>query len=364
MRASFWSSRKEKVEATRLTVDRTLLRERLVGIVRSFSQRRVLVIGDSIADQFVHGAITRVSREAPVFILRHEHTMAVPGGAANCAVNLASLGASVSLVSIAGQDEAGQALIGKLKATGVDCSGFLTSDKWRTTTKVRILAGQSNSTRQQVIRIDYEDEPLNNPELLQRLREQVLEQAKAADAVVISDYNYGVADAEMVTFTRDATDGRKIPVLADSRFKLPSFRGLTSATPNQDEVEQLVGKRLETVEDLESAGEELRDRLGYRALLITRGSRGMVLLEDGMAPVHIDAVGARDPVDVTGAGDTVMAAYTLALASGSSFPDAARVANYAGGLVVMKRGTASVSTEELENSVLHSELPLSSATKT
>ncbi|MDQ6652598.1 MAG: bifunctional ADP-heptose synthase [Acidobacteriota bacterium] len=340
-----------------MTVERTLLQERLVAIVRRFSQRRIVVIGDSIADQFVYGAISRVSREAPVFILRHEHTAAGPGGAANCAVNLASLGANVSLISIAGQDEAGRALVEKLNAAGVDCSGVLTSDKWRTTTKVRILAGQPNSTRQQVIRIDYEGEPLNNPELRQRLRERVLKQAQVADAVVMSDYNYGIADAEMARFTRDATKARKVPVLADSRFSLPSFEHFTSATPNQDEVEQLVGKRLETIGDLESAGEELRDRLGYRALLITRGSRGMVLLEDGVAPVHIDAVGARDPVDVTGAGDTVMAAYTLALASDSSFPDAAQIANYAGGLVVMKRGTASVSTEELENSVLHSELP-------
>jgi len=351
------SSRTKRVEGRSLTVDRSLLQERLVAIVRRFPQRRILVIGDSIADQFVYGAISRVSREAPVFILRHEHTVAVPGGAANCAVNLASMGAKVSLMSIAGQDEAGRALVEKLNAAGVDCTGFLTSDKWQTTTKVRILAGQSNSTRQQVIRIDYEGEPLNNPELRQRLRERVVKQAQAADAIIMSDYNYGVADAEMATFTRDAVKARKIPVLADSRFNLTSFDQFTSATPNQDEVEQLVGMRLKAIGDLESAGEELRDRLGYRALLITRGSRGMVLLEEGVAPVHIDAVGAHDPVDVTGAGDTVMAAYTLAIASDASFPDAARIANYAGGLVVMKRGTASVSTEELENSVLHSELP-------
>src|SRR5712691_8198853 len=133
-----------------LTIQRTVLQERLIGIVRRFPQRRILVVGDAIADQFVYGAISRVSREAPVFILRHEHTAAVPGGAANCAVNLASLGAKVSLISVAGQDEAGRALVEKLDAAGVDCSGFLTSDKWRTTTKVRILAGQSNSTRQQV----------------------------------------------------------------------------------------------------------------------------------------------------------------------------------------------------------------------
>lgn len=314
------------------------------------------MVGDSIADQFVYGAISRVSREAPVLILRHEHTETVPGGAANCAVNLASLGANVSLISVAGEDEAGRALLEKLNAAGVDCSGFLTSAKLRTTTKVRILAGQIHSTRQQVIRIDYDVEPLNDSELRERLREHVLEQAQTADALIISDYNYGVSDAEMVSFTRDAAGARRIPVLADSRFNLSNFAAFTSATPNQDEVEQLLGQQFTNNGDLESAAEELRDQLGYRALLVTRGSNGMTLLEDGVAPIHLDAVGAREPVDVTGAGDTVMAAYTLALASDSSFPDAARLANYAGGLVVMKRGTASVTGEELEYSVLHSEV--------
>lgn len=338
-----------------MTVERTLLQERLIGIVRRFSQRRILVVGDSVADQFIYGSINRVSREAPVFILRHEHTETVPGGAANCALNLASLGARVSLISVAGEDEAGRALVEKLNAAGVDCGGVLKSPTLRTTTKVRILAGQLHSTRQQVIRIDYEGEPLNDPELCARLRERVLKQAQTADAVIISDYNYGVADADMASFIRDAAVARKIPVMADSRFQLSNFAGFTSATPNQDEVEQLLGKQFLQIEELETASEELRERLDYRALLVTRGSNGMILLEDGVPAVRLDAVGAREPVDVTGAGDTVMAAYTLALASDSSFPDAARLANYAGGLVVMKRGTASVTREELENSVHHSE---------
>jgi D-glycero-beta-D-manno-heptose-7-phosphate kinase len=266
------------------------------------------------------------------------------------------LGAKVALISVAGEDEAGRALVEKLNDAGVDCSGVLTSNNFRTTTKVRILAGQFHSTRQQVIRIDYEGEPLRDSKLRERLREGVLEQVRASDAVIISDYNYGVADPEMTSFTRDASAARKVPVLADSRFNLRNFANFTSATPNQDEVEQLLGKQLTNRGDLEAATEALRDQLGYRALLVTRGSQGMMLLEDGVAPVHIEAVGAREPVDVTGAGDTVIATYTLALASDSSFPDAARLANYAGGLVVMKRGTAAVTKEELENSVLHSEL--------
>jgi D-glycero-beta-D-manno-heptose-7-phosphate kinase len=339
-----------------VTVERTLLQERLVAIIRRFPQRRILVVGDSIADQFIYGAISRVSREAPVFILNHEHTETVPGGAANCAMNLASLGAQVSLVSVAGEDEAGRASIEKLNATGVNCDGVIISAQLRTTTKVRILAGQLHSTRQQVIRVDYEGGRLNDSGLSERLREQVLEHARHSDAVIASDYNYGVADPQMASFVRDAAAAGKVPVMADSRFRLSDFAGFTSATPNQDEVEQLIGRQLSNADELEAAGEELRDRLGYRALLVTQGSSGMTLFEDGVAPIHLDAVGAREPVDVTGAGDTVMAAYTLALASDSSFPDAAHLANYAGGLVVMKRGTASVSRDELENSVFHSEV--------
>jgi len=339
-----------------LTVDRTVLQERLINIVKRFPQRRIVVVGDSIADQFILGAISRVSREAPVFILRHENTETVPGGAANCAVNLASLGASVSLISACGEDEPGRALIHKLRAAGVDTDGVLASDKLKTTTKVRILAGHLHSTRQQVIRIDYEGEPLKDHALHERLRARVLEEAQAADALVISDYGYGVADAEMASFLREAARPRRIPVLADSRFSLSNFTEFTSATPNEDEVEKLLGKQFSNSGDLESASEELRKRLGYRALLVTRGGQGMLLLEDGGAALHIDAVGGREPVDVTGAGDTVIAAYTLALASDSSFPDAARLANYAGGLVVMKRGTASVTGDELSNAVLHSEL--------
>jgi rfaE bifunctional protein kinase chain/domain len=337
-----------------LTVEQTSLEERLLGLVERFPQRHILVIGDSIADQFIHGAISRVSREAPVFILRHEQTDTVPGGAANCAMNLASLGARVSLVSVAGDDEAGRAMIEKLTSAGVDCSALITSNAIRTTTKVRILAGQLHSSRQQVIRIDYEGHLLNDPEARARLRESVREHSQTADAVVISDYNYGVADVDLATFARDAAVARKIPVLADSRFHLSNFAGFTSGTPNQDEVEQLLGKQFTELDQLEAESEALRSRLGYRALLVTRGSQGMMLLEAGVAPVHLDAVGAHEPADVTGAGDTVIAAYTLALATGSSFHDAARLANYAGGLVVMKRGTASVTSEELQNSISQS----------
>ncbi len=337
-----------------MSLDQVSPDERLVNIVRRFSQRRIVVIGDAIADQFIHGGISRVSREAPVFIIRHEHTQTVPGGAANCAVNLASLGAKVSLVSIVGEDEAGKALLEQLRNAKVDCSGVITSAAVKTTTKVRILAGLAHSTRQQVVRIDYESEPHNEGAIKARLRELIEQQVQTADAIIISDYNYGVADEELSVSLRARAGAKGIPVLVDSRFRLMSFTSFTSATPNEAELEQLLGRNSDSIQQLTEAGEQMRKRLGYQALLITRGSEGMMLLEEGLPALHLKAIGGHDPVDVTGAGDTVIATYTLALASEAPFADAARLANYAGGLVVMKRGTASVTAQELEDSVLHS----------
>lgn len=338
-----------------MTFERTLLQERLVNIVKRFSQRRVLVIGDAIADQFIYGGISRVSREAPVFIIQHEHTETVPGGAANCAQNLASLGAQVSLVAVVGEDETGRALRERLSESQVDCDGIVRSAAFQTTTKVRILAGQSHSTRQQIVRIDYESQNQLSIETRDFLRNMVSEHAQDVDAIVVSDYNYGVADNDLISSLKAIAAPRKIPVLCDSRFQLLNFPGFTSATPNEAEVEQLLGKQL-TADELSVAAEDLRQKLGYRALLVTRGGHGMMLFEDGVAPLQLDAIGAHEPVDVTGAGDTVIATYALALSSDASFPDAARLANYAGGLVVMKRGTASITAEELETSILHSDV--------
>jgi rfaE bifunctional protein kinase chain/domain len=327
---------------------------RLAKIVESFSEKRIVVVGDTIADQFIYGEITRVSREAPVFILRHEHTETTPGGAGNCAANLAALGAKVALISVLGNDEAGQILSGKLREAGVDCNGVLLSDGRRTTTKVRVLAGQIHSTRQQVIRIDYDNEPGLNAELQERLGVEINKAVAGAGAVIISDYNYGVADPKIVGVLREVV-AQTVPVLVDSRFRLSGFSNFTSATPNEDEVEQLLGVKHADQAALESAAEELRRQLGYQALLVTQGGHGMTLIEANTAPLHIEAVGSRQPVDVTGAGDTVIATYALALASGASFADAARLANFAGGLVVMKRGTATVTKAELVSAALQSD---------
>jgi D-glycero-beta-D-manno-heptose-7-phosphate kinase len=322
---------------------------RLAALVRAFEGRRVLVLGDLIADQFVSGEISRVSREAPVMILRHERTQTVPGGAANCAMNLAALGARATLVGVVGEDSAGRELLERLGGAGVDCSGVVHAPGHRTTTKVRILAGHAHSTRQQVVRLDYESGLLKDERIIAVVASNVRAAFEEAEAAVVSDYNYGVACETTVAPLRLA--GGRTPVAVDSRFRAREFAGFDSATPNEDEVEQVAGRRFSDADELAAEGERLRAELGYHALLVTRGKHGMLLLEEGAQPLHLDAVGSHDAVDVTGAGDTVIATYALALASGADYATAARLANHAGGIVVLKRGTATVSPGELLASV-------------
>ncbi len=214
------------------------MQERLIRIIRRFADQRIVIMGDALADRFVHGSISRVSREAPVFILKHQYTETLPGGAANCAMNLLALGAKVSLISVTGDDEAGNELRAKLEAAGINVEGVIVSDRIETTTKVRILAGHSHANKQQVIRIDYEGAPLDDEGVRAALLNKLEQAVATANAVVISDYNYGVVDARAADLIRKHTTA---PVLVDSRFRLPDYPGFTAATPNQEEVENLIG---------------------------------------------------------------------------------------------------------------------------
>lgn len=311
-----------------------------------FPNKKIVIAGDIVADQFLRGTISRVSREAPVFILRHDETETLAGGAANAAVNVASLGGNVALIGLIGSDNNGESLLKELSDSKVNCDFIVSSDQFQTTTKVRVLAGQHYAPRQQVIRIDYENQTEVGEELKARLKQNLLAASKDADTIVISDYNYGAANAEIAGLAKKIAAEKNIPLLIDSRFRLENFAGATSATPNQEEVEQILGKDFSN-DDCES----LRERLELESLLITRGNKGMLLVEKNKKPLEIEVVGSSEPVDVTGAGDTVIAAYALGLASGLSFADSANLANHAGGIVVMKKGTASVSLSELLESI-------------
>jgi D-glycero-beta-D-manno-heptose-7-phosphate kinase len=312
------------------------------GFIERFRDKRIVVVGDIVADQFLHGTIARVSREAPVFILRHDETETLPGGAANCAVNVSTLGGNARIVGLIGNDEQGDLLLERLSGAGVECGYIYRSESRKTTTKVRVLAGQQYAARQQVIRIDYENKGFPDGAIRERLQENLKRALDGADALIISDYDYGVVDHSIFEIAL----GSGIPVLVDSRFALQDFKGATSATPNSDEVKEILG---ENFSEEDCAG--LCERLGFQSLLITQGNKGMLLIEKGKEPIHFDAVGPKEPVDVTGAGDTVIAAYALGLSAGLSFKEAAGIANHAGGIVVMTKGTASVSSQELIDSL-------------
>lgn len=315
-------------------------------LLKDFAAKKIAVIGDLVADQYLSGSIARVSREAPVFILRHNETSTLPGAAANTAANIAALGATVIAVGVVGRDVNGDALLESLYRANVATASIQAVPGWNTPTKVRVLAGHQHAIHQQVIRIDYEPHKELDAASSDRLIETAAKACQEADAVVISDYNYGTATAKLFEAVKQAANARSIPLVVDSRFRLAEFAGATSATPNQDEVDQLV-------EDGESVAqlEALCRRLEFRSLLVTRGNNGMLVVRPGSRAVEIPAVGSLDAVDVTGAGDTVTAAYALGLACGFDEIDAARLANHAGGLVVMKRGTAVVTADELAASI-------------
>ena len=322
---------------------------RLLALVDALAGRRVVIAGDLIADEFIYGEIARVSREAPVLILNYDSTEIVPGGAGNAAGNVASLGGTARLVGVAGRDETGRRLLSTLRSRRIDVGGVLGPAGYRTPTKTRILAGGIHSAKQQVVRIDRAASMAIDEKTRASFESRVLRAVKGADALLVSDYGSGLIRPQLVSEARNILKG---PILVDSRYNLLKFRGMTACTPNESEVEQALEITIgDNARALERAGRALLDKTRAAAVLITRGSRGMALFERGRPTVHIPIVGSDQIADVTGAGDTVIATMTLALSAGAPFEDAARLANHAGGLVVMKRGTATVSAGELRYAI-------------
>jgi len=320
----------------------------LAEYVEQFSAKTVALLGDFVADEFQFGEISRVSREAPVLILRHRETHLVPGGGANAANNLAALGARVFPITAVGHDPAGDALIAHFKQKRVDVSGVIRVKEWTTPTKTRFLAGWAHTVGQQVLRVDREPHGPPAPAVRRKIEKLLQAKVRSADALAVSDYGFGIATPELVG--QITTKRRKLPVTLDARYQLMAYAksGITSATPNEAELEALHHTSIgQDLEELERCGRATLSAMKLRALLVTRGRDGMALFEPGNRLLRIPIHGSNQAVDVTGAGDTVLAAYTLALASGASPLEAAHIANIAAGLVVMKRGTATVSREEL-----------------
>ena len=330
-------------------------KERLLGLLDGFSSRRVLVLGDIIADEFIYGEVSRVSREAPVLILKYDATQVVGGGAANAANNVAALGGRARLAGLVGADGEGRRLVASLHS-GVDKKNIVRARTYRTPIKTRVLAGGVHSAKQQVVRIDREPGWPLDPKVSEAFARKITGALADCDAVILSDYGSGLVTPALARSisARLASRARRrrVPVLVDSRYRLLDYRGLTTCTPNESEVEQVLGVRIDDDEDtLERAGRALLKKTGMEAVLVTRGSRGMALFQPKQPAARVPIFGSDEVADVTGAGDTVIATVALTLAAGGSFYEAMRLANYAGGLVVMKRGTATVSAGEVADAV-------------
>ena len=322
--------------------------ERLRKIVESFSKITITVVGDLVADEFVFGEISRVSREAPVLILKHRERTVVPGGGANAINNLAELGVNVLPVGVIGDDEVGRLLLKVFRHKRIPLSGVLKDKSYTTVTKTRILAGMTHTARQQVVRVDREPEAEPNRHLKRELVLAAREYTRASDALLISDYGYGAASPAILNAIRERGRLDGVPVILDSRYRMLEYSGAIAATPNEPEVEAALGVRIgNDWSRLCSAGEQVISRMKLQSLVITRGRDGMAAFAGKHKPVDIPIFGSDQVADVTGAGDTVIATFAAALAAGASTEEAAHLANYAGGIVVMKRGTATVSRQEL-----------------
>jgi rfaE bifunctional protein kinase chain/domain len=322
--------------------------ERLKKIVDSFPKITVTVVGDLVADEFIFGEISRVSREAPVLILKHRERTVVPGGGANAINNLAALGVNVLPVGVVGDDEAGRMLLKAFRHKHIPMSGVLKDKSYTTVTKTRILAGMTHTARQQVVRVDREPETEPNRHLKRELVMAAREYARAADALLISDYGYGAASPVILNAIRERGRLEGVPVILDSRYRMLQYSGVVAATPNEPEVEAALGVRIgNDWARLCSAGEQVMSMMKLQSLVITRGRDGMAAFAGKHKPVDIPIFGSDQVADVTGAGDTVIATFAAAFAAGASTEEAAHLANYAGGIVVMKRGTATASNQEL-----------------
>lgn len=322
------------------------MKNSLVETVKRFPKCRFVVVGDLIADEFLYGRIARVSREAPVLVLEYHSLVRVPGGAANAANNLLDLGCEVAIAGTVGKDEAGTDLLSTLERKGADTKAVRRLRSYATPVKTRILAGADHSSPQQVVRVDRVRDHKNELTVPLNLLEKSISRA---DGIIVSDYGCGTISAPLLDRLRSDAKRRQIPLVIDSRFAMAEFSDVTAITPNITELEAALGISIGNDRKLlEKAGNKVLKNQQLDSLLVTQGRYGMTLFQREKSPIHIPIYGTDEVADVTGAGDTVIAVFTAALACGAEPEQAARLANYAGGIVVMKRGTATVTQAELK----------------
>lgn len=323
----------------------------LVDLIDRMQGHKVMVIGDMVADVYLEGKISRISREAPVLVLLHAGETVVPGGAANAVHNAATIGGDVYAVGVIGEDSAGENLVRALQAKKVHTAGLIADQDRPTITKTRVMAGGSATVRQQVVRIDREPKERCGAAVEQKLLEFIETNISAMAAVVMSDYgSSSVTDAVRQLVIASCRE-HDIPCIVDSRYNIMAFNGVTLVKQNEAEAAAALG--LEALDDaaLAAAGNQLLEKLAAKAVLITRGPDGMSLFEESGKVSHIPVTNVSEVFDVTGAGDTVVVTVALAMAAGASYLDAARLANFAAGIVVKKPGTATTTPTELKEAI-------------
>lgn len=324
-------------------------KNRLLNLLDDFAQVEVLVIGDLTLDEFLTGEVERLSREAPVLILRHEETRQIPGGGANAVYNLAKLGAKVNVCGLVGDDFQGQALLKIFREVGINIRGIFIDSNRPTVTKTRIAGHARQSVTQQIVRVDRKSDELPSLELQSKLANYIQEQTQKLLGVLCSDYGDGVFTIPVIkaALNHDC-------VIVDSQKDLPRFYGATLFTPNLPEAEKAVGYSIKDEQTLLQAGADLLKITNAQQILITRGDEGMTLfdLQEGKMKIdHIPAFNRTDVFDVTGAGDTVVATLTLALLAGATPWEAAVLGNLAASIVVRVFGTATTTIEEMKEAL-------------
>jgi len=328
-----------------------LLQSILLKAIGQLQQRKIMVIGDMVADVYLEGKISRISREAPVLILEHTTEKVVPGGASNAVHNTATLGGCVYAVGVVGDDTAGRELARILQSKAVETAGLIIDTSRPTITKTRIMAGGQATVRQQIVRIDKENKQALDCDIERAVKEYITAHISEMDGVVMSDYGSNTVTPVVITSVIKTCNEMNIPCIVDSRYNIMAYNGVTVVKQNESEAAKAVGYEIIDQGTLLSAGKTILETLDAQAVLISRGPDGMSLFEKTGKVTHIPVTNKSEVYDVTGAGDTVVATMILALAAGASYEHAARLSNFAAGIVVKKPGTATTTPKELREAI-------------
>ena len=323
------------------------MERRFLDVLEGMREKRVEVVGDMIADVYLTGKIARISREAPVLVLEHQGENVVAGGAANVAHNIATLGGIPIPIGVVGNDEAGWGLNKILEEKGANLNGFRMARTRPTTSKTRIIAGGRATVSQQVVRIDKEDMSPLDEVTANAVSFYAVNELERADAAVLSDYGGVILTDERINKVVGACREKNIPTIADSRYGIRRFRGVCYIKQNDAELADAMGEEISDEVSLQKAAEALRTELSAKGILVTRGEKGLTLFMEGGKVLNAPVLDKSEVFDVSGAGDTCVAAFILAIAAGGFPEDAAILANIASGVAVRKQGTATVSAEEL-----------------